>query len=191
MGHLLHTGIQTHMCTLLTLIHHTHLQVQLLIHMHMLLIHILTFLHIPSTIPILHLLDYPHHPPILVHWNILTLLLIKHPPQPLLLPPIATIFHHLTLIPTIFLQGVIVLLVLGLPFHTIPVYHMDHLITIINKMRPIHLMKINLVPICMPIASLAPTGRRPLAPQEVKKYHKLVLVPSLLRILLTHLWMIL
>lgn len=67
--HHLHTGILTHICTLQTLIHHTHLHLQpkVMIHMHIIitLIHILILLHIPSTIPIPHLLDHPLLPPIL------------------------------------------------------------------------------------------------------------------------------
>lgn len=181
MDHLLHTGIQTNICTLPILTNRTLLlQVQLLIHMHnmFLINHILTFLHIPSTIPILHLLDLPH---------ILAILSI---PIPLLT------LHHLmlillTLIPTMFLHQIMILP--SLPFHTMLVSNMDHLIIIINNQtRPIQLrlLKSNLISTRTPIATLVPTGRRTQALQQMK-CHKLVIVPSLLRVLLTRLWMIL
>ena len=149
--------------------------------------HILTFLHIPSTIPILHLLDLPHILAIL-SIPILLLLTLLIFPTPLHL---IMLILHLILIPTMFLHQIMILP--SLPFHTMLVSNMDHLIIIINNQtRPIQLrlLKSNLISTRTPIATLVPTGRRTQALQQMK-CHKLVIVPSLLRVLLTRLWMIL
>lgn len=176
MGLRLHTIIPTHMCILATvLLLSTHLRLQ--IHLHLLLTHTYAILrnHKLSTTPTPHLYHPPRPPfpiPILnhltildLHQLILLLLLLDHPPQaPILALQTSPGLHRLTLLPsfiptpTKFLQGPMV--TLSLPFYTMLVFSMDHLITITNNPRRIHILTTGPKPIRVPIASLVPTSRR-------------------------------